>query len=151
MRIWLVPIQELSDLHILGQHKEMHLFFSMLINPRFEKHPLVIFYKDKGLWLKKFHDDVVAEMAYRFGSPPIHATPTPLWLTTGLSEWDIPEEWIHYDRVDLAYRVQHSVYGKYKWKYRDMPDYIEEAHDFSILDGIPLQLAMWEKLSAAGT
>lgn len=125
MRIWLVDIAELSDQHLLGQHRELHMLFSMLNLPRFTNHRMVSFYRDKKGWLCNFHKQLAEEISYRFGTPlKDHKTPLKKTYTSGKA-WEPPEEWVEFDQVDLARRYQSETRFAYRWTRRPRPDWAD--------------------------
>lgn len=132
VRLWLVPFEELSDLHVLGQHKEWGLMREMLQNPRFQNHNLVWYFKNKRPWLADYHDRIVEEMDVRFDhfrrNGGVHNTPVPDdFIDAGLEHWVPPREWIMFDLISLAHRYQTAPEGKYKWSNRPVPDWAQET------------------------
>jgi len=128
MRIWLVPLIELSDQHILGQHREWHMLHAMLNNSRFATHPLVLFYKGKKPWLRDFHHKLLREMNVRYQhNIEAHLTPVPEGYETGCSFWPIDAMWIQYDRVDLAQRYMQRP-NFFKWTNRVKPKWVRESN-----------------------
>ena len=109
-----MPLEELSDQHILGQHQEWHMLEAMMRSKQFANHPLVRFFREKKPWLHRFHQELVFEMWTRFGAtnPDLHRTPSP-WFTWW-SDYVVlykhqpyinwPQSWIDYDREDLRRR-----------------------------------------------
>jgi hypothetical protein len=127
MRIWLIKNEELSDMHLLGQHRESHMLFAMLNNKRFQSHPLVIFYRDKYNWLRAYHDSLVQEMDFRFDhlarNQGQHQTPVPSEISGGLSHWEVPPGWVEFDQKDLTQRYLKAPAKKYKWTKRIRPQW----------------------------
>jgi len=137
MRIWLVPMSVVSDRHVLGQHRELHMLVSMIKSPRFKNHPLVKFYGQHLRWLVDFHAELVDEIRHRFGSCPArHRTPMPVeWSEEPRVEIAFPQSWIDYDREDLAYRYA-TMYTDHVWSHRERlpwtlrtPDQVQEPTD----------------------
>lgn len=149
MRIWLVPTDELSDQHLLGQHRELHMLFAMITNPRFTNHRMVSFYRDKTSWLYRFHEELVRELDHRFNHSKKnggHGTPAPdLGLVS--RKWEPPEAWIEFDQVDLARRYQSETRFEYRWTRRMKPDWAENHRAiYANLGHIPAHLAGAQKL-----
>lgn len=130
MRIWFLPFEELSDQHLLGQHKEWGLMNAMLQSPRFVKHPLVMFFRDKKPWLADYHDRAVEEMDHRYNHfhryGGRHPTPVPPGYELGLERWAPPREFILYDMLDIAARYQLAPAGKYRWTNRPQPEWSQD-------------------------
>jgi len=67
MRIWDVPVQDLCRKHLLGEHRELHAIWSILLHGKkgYRNHPETqrwIWHLDK---LKRRHDSQVREMERR--------------------------------------------------------------------------------------
>ena len=120
MRLWLVPLEDLSDQHLLGQHKEIHMLFGCLDNPRFKNHPQVRFYDDKRPWLSLYHDDIVTELKYRFNTN--HRSPVPRY-SFGSTIFFPPCEWMLYDAADLRSRYNKRK-NFYRWTNRPQPKWL---------------------------
>lgn len=74
MRIWDVPPAELCRLHLLGEHRELHAIWSILVNDKtgYRNHPEVKRWQDKRTALYRRHAALVEEMerrGYRHCSP----------------------------------------------------------------------------------
>jgi len=146
MRIWLVPPDELSDQHLLGQHRELHMLFAMIENPRFKNHRMVSFYRDKTAWLKRFHELLVDEIKYRFRKRGEHKTPAPT-IRRLSRKWEPPEGWIEFDQIDLARRYQSETRFQYRWTRREIPEWVENKRALAaVLGQIPAHLAGHAKL-----
>ena len=67
MRIWFVPISELDDRHLLGEHLELHVMTSALIRGGggWYNHPATRFFKGRLGALYRRHEEQVAEMRRR--------------------------------------------------------------------------------------
>jgi len=67
MRIWDIPVEKLCNKHLLGEHRELHAIWSILINNKkgYSKHPETIRWdgKLKALYLR--HEQQVEEMKKR--------------------------------------------------------------------------------------
>lgn len=127
MRVWFIPIEELSDMHVLGQHRELHMLESMLINPLFDGQPLVQLFSDKIGYIRDYHDRLVEEIYYRFGktSPERHGTPSRLAGTEAVL-WEPPLEWVLYDYFALKLRYDEAPEGKYVWTKREVPKWVTD-------------------------
>lgn len=133
MRIWFLPFEEISDQHILGQHKELGLMNSMLESPRSANHPLTRYFADKKNWLGEFHDRLVEEMDYRFDhyrrNGHVHKTPVPEshW-GDGIEHLAVERYLILYDMIDISARYQQSDEfrpGWYRWG-RPRPEWTKD-------------------------
>ncbi|MGC9308655.1 MAG: pyrimidine dimer DNA glycosylase/endonuclease V [Thermoplasmatota archaeon] len=74
MRIWDVPPAELCRLHLLGEHRELHAIWSILVNDKkgYRNHPEVQRWQGKRAALYRRHAMLVEEMrrrGYRHCSP----------------------------------------------------------------------------------
>jgi hypothetical protein len=147
MRIWVVPLNELSDQHILGQHQEWHMLEAMMRNTQFVRHPLVKFFRNHKAWLHKFHLDLVFEMWCRFKvtAPANHLSPSPFgseWREYLLSNFHSPKiewplSWVAYDREDLRRRSLERK--KLTFKKTSAPEWWGKESDLAIpLGPIPL-------------
>jgi hypothetical protein len=126
MRVWLVPAYELSDRHLVGQHREIHLLISMIGNSRFASHPAVMFYREYKTWVGDFHHRLVCEMKYRF-SKSSHQTPVPEEYQLGpLFSPPIPPEWVTFDQEDLSRR--HKIRAQ-KWTREPLPTWAPAPSD----------------------
>lgn len=150
MRIWLVSHDELSDQHLLGQHRELHMLLAMFGNPRFTNHRMVAFWRDKFLWLYRYHESMVSEMDHRFGhSKKRGGHPTPIKMPKRMlsRKWEPPEDWIEFDQIDLARRYQSETRFAYRWTRREKPDWAENTKAiYAELGHIPAHLAGAKKL-----
>lgn len=67
MRIWDLPVEVLCRQHLLGEHRELHAIWSILINDKkgYRKHPEVMRWEGKlpMLWIR--HELQVKEMHAR--------------------------------------------------------------------------------------
>lgn len=67
MRIWDIPPKYLCKEHLLGEHRELHAIWNILIKEKrgYSKHPEVLRWKGKlkALYLK--HEEIVKEMIRR--------------------------------------------------------------------------------------
>lgn len=151
MRIWFVPFEEVSNQHVLGQHKEWGLMHAMLRNPRFRVHPLVQFFRSKKPWLADLHERLVVEMDHRFDhldrNGGKHMTPVPRGYTKGDWQWQIPYDFILYDMIDLSKRYQVAdklTPTKYKWTNRPRPEWtLDKLAKRVELNDMPVQQISW--------
>lgn len=66
MRIWFVPVEELDDRHLLGEHMELHVMANALIRGGgWSNHPATRFFEGKLGALYRRHEEQVAEMERR--------------------------------------------------------------------------------------
>ena len=67
MRIWDIPTEKLCDPHLLGEHRELHAIWSILINDKkgYSKHPETLRWKGKLKALYLRHEQQVQEMKKR--------------------------------------------------------------------------------------
>lgn len=74
MRIWDIPPEKLCRYHLLGEHRELHAIWSILINNKkgYARHPETLRWKGKQKALYLRHEQLVKEMLrrkYRHLSP----------------------------------------------------------------------------------
>ena len=67
MRIWDISPKRLCRNHLLGEHRELHAIWSVLVNGRkgYARHPETLRWKGKLKALYGRHDALVREMAFR--------------------------------------------------------------------------------------
>lgn len=67
MRIWDIPTEKLCNKHLLGEHRELHAIWSILINNKkgYSKHPETLRWKGKLKALYLRHEQQVEEMEKR--------------------------------------------------------------------------------------
>src|SRR5262245_65598723 len=66
MRIWDISPKRLCRNHLLGEHRELHAIWSVLVNGRkgYARHPETLRWKGKLKALSGRHDALVREMAF---------------------------------------------------------------------------------------
>jgi hypothetical protein len=74
MRIWDITCDKLCRNHLLGEHRELHAIWSILVNGKkgYAHHPETLRWKGKLKALFARHDDLIREMqkrGYRHTSP----------------------------------------------------------------------------------
>ena len=74
MRIWDISPKKLCRNHLLGEHRELHAIWSVLVNGKkgYARHPETLRWRGKLKALYVRHQALVSEMAargYRHGSP----------------------------------------------------------------------------------
>jgi hypothetical protein len=74
VRIWDLPPKKLCRAHLLGEHRELHAIWSVLVNGKkgYARHPETLRWKGKLRALYGRHDALVIEMSnrgYRHRSP----------------------------------------------------------------------------------
>ena len=74
MRIWDLPPKKLCRAHLLGEHRELHAIWSVLVKGKkgYARHPETLRWKGKLRALYGRHDALVIEMSnrgYRHRSP----------------------------------------------------------------------------------
>ncbi len=74
MRIWDLPPERLCRKHLLGEHRELHALYSILLNDKkgYRKHPETLRWVGKLPALKLRHEKLVKEMknrGYKHESP----------------------------------------------------------------------------------
>lgn len=138
MRVWFIPIEELSDMHVLGQHRELHMLESMLVNPSFQGQPLVQLFSDKINYIRDYHDRLVVEIYHRFKRTPPERHGTPSRIIGSLPEelWEPPLEWVLYDYYALKLRYDEAPEGKYVWTNREVPKWVTDNTVSFTLPGI---------------
>ena len=107
MRIWFVPVEELDDRHLLGEHAELHVMANALIRGggRWYNHPATRFFRGKLGALYRRHEEQVAEMRRRGWTGhssefPVESIP-PEEMD---AEIEVTPEMLEKDRRDLAER-----------------------------------------------
>lgn len=67
MRIWDIEASKLCRQHLLGEHRELHAIWSILINRKkgYSRHPETLRWKGRLLALYKRHEKLVKEMKKR--------------------------------------------------------------------------------------
>lgn len=67
MRIWDIPVERLCRNHLLGEHRELHAIWSVIVDDRkgYSKHPEVLRWQGRlgALWLR--HEQQKDEMLRR--------------------------------------------------------------------------------------
>lgn len=74
MRIWDLPLENLCRNHLLGEHRELHALWSVIINDKkgYSNHPETLRWKGKLKALYLRHEQQVTEMkkrGYNHNSP----------------------------------------------------------------------------------
>lgn len=74
MRIWDIPPEKLCRNHLLGEHRELHALWSIIVNNKkgYSKHPETLRWKEKLKALYLRHEAQVLEMqkrGYKHNSP----------------------------------------------------------------------------------
>lgn len=87
VRIWSVPIQELNRQHLLGEHAELHIIYSVLVNHKkgYSRHPETLRFQSRVNELRFRHSQQVAEMqkrGYKHNSPITGETQTYSYTTS---------------------------------------------------------------------
>jgi len=87
MRIWDLPPSCLCRQHLLGEHRELHALWSILINKKkgYSRHPETLRWRGKLAALYRRHEELKAEMACRGYR---HKTPLDKRRACGLSRQD---------------------------------------------------------------
>jgi len=107
MRIWFVPVEELDDRHLLGEHLELHIMANALIKGGggWYNHPATQFFKGKLGALYRRHEEQVAEMHRRGWTGHVSGFPVdsipPAEMDAVI---EITPEMLERDRFDLAER-----------------------------------------------
>lgn len=107
MRIWFVPVEELDDRHLLGEHLELHVMANALFcgGGGWYNHPATQFFRGKLGALYRRHEEQVAEMRRRGWHG--HRSEFPVDLIPP-GEMDatieVTAEMLEKDRSDLAER-----------------------------------------------
>lgn len=67
MRIWDIPPEQLCRNHLLGEHRELHAIWSILINRKkgYAHHPETVRWRGKQKALYQRHEALVCEMKRR--------------------------------------------------------------------------------------
>jgi len=120
MRIWFVPVSELDDRHLLGEHVELHVMANALIRGggRWYNHPATKMFAGKLGALYRRHEEQAAEMAKRGFSG--HKSPFPVEMVPPeeMNTYiEVTEEMLEMDRRDLAERQRLSEeHGGISWR-----------------------------------
>lgn len=120
MRIWFVPVSELDDRHLLGEHLELHTMTSAILRGGggWFNHPATNLFKGRLGALYRRHEEQVAEMKRRGFTG--HKTPFPVDMIPPEemdAEIEITEEMLEQDRRDLAERNRLSgEHGGISWR-----------------------------------
>ena len=82
MRIWDISTEKLCNQHLLGEHRELHAIWSILINDKkgYSKHPETLRWKGKLKALYLRHEQQVEEMKKRGFN---HKSPLDIKYATG--------------------------------------------------------------------
>jgi len=67
MRIYDIPLRELCDNHLLGEHRELHAIYSVIANNKkgYSKHPETLRWRNKLPALCARHGEQMLEMSRR--------------------------------------------------------------------------------------
>ncbi|MCX6661728.1 MAG: pyrimidine dimer DNA glycosylase/endonuclease V [Euryarchaeota archaeon] len=88
MRIWDIPPEQLCRNHLLGEHRELHAIWSILIHNKkgYSHHPETVRWrgKQKALYLR--HEALVEEMEQRKYH---HQSPLEIRFATGYDQQDV--------------------------------------------------------------
>jgi hypothetical protein len=84
MRIWDIAPSKLCRQHLLGEHRELHAIWSVLVNRKagYSRHPETLRWKGKLAALYQRHEKLVNEM---LGRGYKHASPLDAKLANGLA------------------------------------------------------------------
>lgn len=88
MRIWDIAPEKLCRNHLLGEHRELHALWSIIVNNKkgYSKHPETLRWKGKLKALYNRHDLLVSEMQKRGYN---HNSPLDKTFATGKNVQDI--------------------------------------------------------------
>jgi hypothetical protein len=110
VRIWNVPVEDLDDQHLLGEHLELHIIWNALTQPPlpgrkrrgWRNHPETRRFEDRPGALLDRHEAQVAEMVRRGWTG--HKSPlATAHVVEGSREWPpVTEAQIQRDREDLV-------------------------------------------------
>lgn len=103
MRIWDIPPKELCYKHLLGEHRELHAIWAILVDNKYgySRHPETLRWKGKLKALYNKHTELVKELYARGYN---HRSPLNLALATGSEEQDV--------LIDSIYRQRVLLYNK---------------------------------------
>ncbi len=84
MRIWDIPPSKLCRVHLLGEHRELHAIWSILVNDKqgYSRHPETMRWKGKLRSLYMRHQKLVKEMRKRGYN---HKSPLPISKAHGIA------------------------------------------------------------------
>ncbi len=120
MRIWFVPVEELDDRHLLGEHLELHIMANALIRGGggWYNHPATRMFRGKLGALYRRHEQQVAEMRHRGFTG--HKTPFPVESIPPEemeAQIEVTPEMLAQDRADLAERQRLTdEFGGISWR-----------------------------------
>jgi hypothetical protein len=102
MRIWDIPPEQLCRNHLLGEHRELHAIWSILIHQKkgYAHHPETLRWKGKQKALYLRHEQLVKEMVRRNYR---HLSPLEKQYATGESHQDV-----FIDSLDEQVRILHQ-------------------------------------------
>ena len=88
MRIWDISVEQLCNNHLLGEHRELHAIWSILINDKkgYSKHPETLRWQGKLKALYLRHEHQVKEMGKRGFNHYSHLDEN---LATGKNKQDV--------------------------------------------------------------
>lgn len=88
MRIWDLPPSILCRAHLLGEHRELHAIWTVLVEGKtgYANHPETIRWRGKLAALYQRHEALVSEMEWRGYR---HASPLDAALATGSAVQDV--------------------------------------------------------------
>lgn len=107
MRIWFVPVEELDDRHLLGEHLELHIMVNAILRGGggWYNHPATQLFKGKLGALYRRHEAQVEEMlrrgwmGHKSAFPVDEIPPEEMDATI-----EVTQEMLDKDRSDLADR-----------------------------------------------
>ena len=88
MRIWDIPVEKLCRNHLLGEHRELHAIWSILLHNKkgYAHHPETLRWKGKQKALYLRHEQLVKEMVQRGYH---HHSPLELSFANGYDKQDV--------------------------------------------------------------
>ena len=91
MRIWDIPPKKLCRQHLLGEHRELHAIWSIIVNNKkgYSNHPETLRWKGKLKALYLIHEEIVKEIKKRGFN---HKSPLESNFATGA---DVQKEFVN--------------------------------------------------------
>jgi hypothetical protein len=147
MRIWDVDPGFLNDRSLLGEHRELHGIFSILVNHKtgYSRHPETLRWQEHLPALALRHGLLVAEMALRNFH---HHSPLP--PQAGKIVWPV----VSIDPPDRQYEILHDKYRDKKPGRIPLPRLAQQLwanHKYSVMARSPEEYRRLGPLVAAGT
>ena len=99
MRIWDIPIEKLCNKHLLGEHRELHAIWSVIVNNKkgYSNHPETLRWKGKLKALYLRHEKLVKEIEIRGFN---HKSPLDINIANGSNK-----QKVYVDSIEKQIRI----------------------------------------------